>query len=112
MSDSSLIIRIGEALWGERWQAPMAAALGVHRDTVQDWRQGRFQPRPGVYAQLRMVAAERYVSLGDLLAELEALSLYRGVPLAAVLARSLGGKLETPRAQSVHKAVETGRDDF
>jgi hypothetical protein len=69
--NDNLITRAGLALWGERWQADMARALGVHRDTVQDWRQGRSEPRPGVYAELLRVAAERREAVGDVVALLE-----------------------------------------
>lgn len=70
-TDSPLIVRIGQALWGERWQADMADALAVSRNTVQDWRQGRFQPRPGVYMELFRIAHERQALLDDLIEELK-----------------------------------------
>lgn len=66
----ALIIRIGAALWGERWQADMARALGVHRDTVQDWRQGRSTPRPGVYADLLKIATGRHAEISEIVDEL------------------------------------------
>jgi len=69
MTDN-LITRAGQALWGERWQAEMARALKVHKDTVQDWRQGRARPRPGVYRELAGIAAARGAAIADLLPEL------------------------------------------
>lgn len=71
MTDN-LIIRAGLALWGERWQAEMARALGVHKDTVQDWRQGRAQPRPGVYADLARIADDRLELIARIFGELSA----------------------------------------
>lgn len=68
---TDLIIRAGEALWGTRWQAEMAEALGVARSTVQDWRQGKSQPRPGVYADLQRIAARRQIALGELVEALD-----------------------------------------
>jgi DNA-binding transcriptional regulator YiaG len=71
MADNSIIIRTGLALWGDRWQAPMAAALGVHKDTVQDWRQGRSTPRPGVYMDLLRIIAERQAEIDDVVEALK-----------------------------------------
>lgn len=69
--NDALIIRAGRALWGDSWQAPMARALEVHKDTVQDWRQGRQQPRRGVYADLLRLAVERQAELDSLVDELK-----------------------------------------
>lgn len=68
--DQVLIITVGQALWGDRWQRQMARALDVAYDTVQDWRQGRYSPRPGIWADLRAIAQRRSDAL---LAVLEAL---------------------------------------
>ena len=69
-AEGNIIIAVGEALWGERWQSEMARALGVSRDTVQDWRQCRKSPRPGVYAELLKLAQSRQ---GDVSKAIEAL---------------------------------------
>lgn len=71
MTDN-LITRVGRALYGDRWQAPMARDLDVHKDTVQDWRQGRSNPRPGVYVDLHRIVLERQADLDELAEELKA----------------------------------------
>lgn len=58
-SDKDLIIAIGEALWGAQWQRDMSRALDVHPDTVQDWRQGRYSPRPPIWLELRALVQSR-----------------------------------------------------
>jgi len=73
MSGPPIIVRIGMTLWGERWQAEMARALGVHRDTVQDWRQQRSRPRPEIYLELREVLKQRGIEVGAILADLDAM---------------------------------------
>jgi len=65
-----LIERVGIALYGKRWQAEMARAIGVNKDTVQDWRQQRAKPRSGVYKDLLDIASERQGELATLVEEL------------------------------------------
>lgn len=65
MTDNALIIRAGEALYGQQWQAELARALDVNKSTVQDWRQGRAQPRAGVYIDLLRLALERGAQIDD-----------------------------------------------
>jgi hypothetical protein len=69
MTDNSYLIQLGQALWGERWQSEMARALSVHRDTVQDWRQGRYSPKPEIIEELRQIARARLAELKALLAQ-------------------------------------------
>jgi hypothetical protein len=68
--ENELVIETGKALWGEQWQAPMARALEVHKDTVQDWKRDRFKPRPTVFAELFRLAAERQAELDDVVEKL------------------------------------------
>ena len=75
MAPDTLIIRIGEALWGERWQSEMARALGVSKTSVQDWRQGRNAPRPGVWADLARIVEERLAGMAEVAELLRALKL-------------------------------------
>lgn len=73
MNDGApLIVRIGEALWGERWQAEMARSeVDVNVNTVQKWRKGVATPRPGVYATLRKEIERRRELLTALLEEMD-----------------------------------------
>jgi DNA-binding XRE family transcriptional regulator len=67
MTDNTDLIRLGVALWGDRWQASMARVLGVNVNTVQDWRQGRYRPQPGVFDDLRHYVRWRIQELQALL---------------------------------------------
>jgi DNA-binding XRE family transcriptional regulator len=72
MTDN-LITRTGKALFGDNWQAQMSREIGVHKQTVQDWRQGKQNPRPGVYVDLMRIAVERQAELDDIVEELKRL---------------------------------------
>ncbi|MBM6595413.1 hypothetical protein [Microvirga pudoricolor] len=67
----ALITAAGEALWGSRWQAEMARALSVHRDTVHDWKTGVSTPRVNVLDKLRELLAERRVEIASVLERLD-----------------------------------------
>jgi hypothetical protein len=67
MAAENLITQVGRALYGERWQADMARDIGVHKDTVQDWRQGRSQPRSGVYMDLLRLSVERAADFDEMI---------------------------------------------
>lgn len=69
-----LLRKIGEALYGERWQSSLAAELGVSDRTVRRWVAGVDQPRPGVWGDLRRLVVKRGERLAALAAELERLA--------------------------------------
>jgi DNA-binding XRE family transcriptional regulator len=64
--DSELIKSVGAALFGERYKADLATALGVSRDTVDDWGKGRMRPRPGVWTDLAKLIDQRAKLLAKL----------------------------------------------
>ena len=72
MTDN-FIVRVGQALYGDTWQAQMARDLQCSKDTVQDWRQGRYTPRPGVFVDLMRIASERASEIDQLIEELKAM---------------------------------------
>ena len=61
-----IIEEIGRALWGDRWQSEMARALGVHRDTVQDWAKRQYEFRPDIAEKLRELLIARRDELDSL----------------------------------------------
>lgn len=67
MTDQPLIVRVGEALYGPRWQGPMAEALDVRLDTVKAWRRGRSTVPLTVWNELYHIATMRRGDLYDLL---------------------------------------------
>jgi nitrogen regulatory protein P-II 2 len=83
MTDAELITAVGAALWGERWKSEMARALGVSRDSVQDWTTGRMRPRLGVYAELLAIVKSRRGELEDMERALAAMQGLRAAPKRA-----------------------------
>jgi len=61
-----LLIRVGEALYGPRWQSEMARELGVSDRTVRRWVAGDGDAPVGVYADLLRLVGERGSDLDDL----------------------------------------------
>lgn len=62
--------RIGEALYGERWQTPLANALGVADRTVRRWVAGDSAIPDGVRDDLAALLANRATELRRLAGEL------------------------------------------
>ena len=56
---ADFIVAAGRALYGERWQAPLARDLGVSHRTVRRWVSGESPMPEGVEADLRALLAER-----------------------------------------------------
>lgn len=76
-----LLRRVGEALYGPRWQTPLAADLGVAERTVRFWLSARQRPRPGVWADLARLMAGRQRRLDALAAEVAALAADLAAPV-------------------------------
>ena len=68
----NLIRDAGLAMYGEQWKTPLALEIGVSRDSVQDWVQGRMSPRPGVYLDVLAAAQKRAVDLSAVIDQLKA----------------------------------------
>jgi hypothetical protein len=66
MSDSQLIVKIGQTVWGSSWQASMAAHIQQPQHTIEAWAEGR-QPVPlEMWKELREATRLHYLKLADL----------------------------------------------
>jgi ribosome-binding protein aMBF1 (putative translation factor) len=65
----NLITQYGRALYGARWRTEMSRDLGVNERTVRRWEAGELNPRPGVFEDLKRLAAERVKDLRAVMAE-------------------------------------------
>ena len=63
----ALLRRAGEALYGPAFAAPLSARLGVRRDTLRRWLNGREAVPSGAAHDLCMVALCRRDEIGALL---------------------------------------------
>lgn len=57
---------VGETLYGERWQAPIAADLGVSDRAVRYWISAANQCPEDIGARLLAIVASKKHGLGDL----------------------------------------------
>lgn len=73
MTDAShnRLDRVGEALFGSRWQSDMAEALGVTDRTVRRWTKGA-TIEAGIWLRLSQLLQERQATLVSLSAEIHA----------------------------------------
>lgn len=54
-----LLIAVGQALYGERWQSPLARDLAVADRTMRRWVAGTYPVPEGVRDDLLRLCAER-----------------------------------------------------
>lgn len=57
------LARVGEALYGARWQTEMATALAVSDRSVRRWAAGDIEPPPYVARTLAEIVAGRIARL-------------------------------------------------
>jgi transcriptional regulator with XRE-family HTH domain len=62
---ADLLRQVGEALYGARWQSPLAADLGVSDRTVRMWLSGRMRPRLEILIALSDLVDRRQARLGE-----------------------------------------------
>lgn len=65
-----LLIACGQALYGERWQSPLARDVGVSDRTMRRWVAGTQPVPPGLTADLLRLTQERAGALDALSARL------------------------------------------
>ena len=69
-TDAELLERVGIALWGEQWQAPLARAVGLNDRTVRRYAAGERPVPTGLWLELHGIAVRRDSTLRGLLPEL------------------------------------------
>lgn len=65
-----VLIRAGQALFGDNWQTPIARELGVSDRSVRYWTKGVHAIPPGVVADLVKILRARGRKMDALAAEL------------------------------------------
>lgn len=68
---SRLLQRVGEALYGPRWQSDLSRDLGVSDRTVRNWVSGASEPPAGVYLDCLRLVTERAAMLDELIEPLK-----------------------------------------
>jgi hypothetical protein len=64
--ETQLLHRVGEALYGPRWQSEMARALKINARTVQRWAIGDGAPRLAHWVEIEGLLAAHAVELANL----------------------------------------------
>ena len=90
-----LLTEAGTALYGERWRAPLADALGIGRDTLQFWLNGKTPVT---------VTHPIFVRLADML---EA----RAAPVAAAAHKIRRAITERPGPEKISRRYAAGREN-
>lgn len=69
-SGALLLSQIGEALYGEQWQSPLARALDVNLRTMQRWAAGQNDPPEHLREDMIRLLHDRQQAISELLARL------------------------------------------
>lgn len=72
--DAALLMRIGQALFGERWQTDLASLLEVNSRTMRRWASGQNEPPSWLVDRLMALINTRQEELTTLRASLTAKS--------------------------------------
>lgn len=66
-----LLIAVGKALYGDRWQSPLARDLGVGDRRVREWIARERTTPPGIRIDLMRLCLERAQDLDELAEKLK-----------------------------------------
>lgn len=69
----ALLGRVGEALYGPRWQSELARVFAVNDRTVRRWVSGDSPVPPGIIGQLVEQLEDRQDAVADLLEQIRRL---------------------------------------
>ncbi len=74
MVDADLLCRVGQSLFGERWQTDLSVLLGVNSRTMRRWASGQNETPLWLHERLVALINERQAALSDVLSHLTAKS--------------------------------------
>lgn len=74
MIDPALLRRVGEALYGQQWQAPLARDLPVSERHMRRLLAGTTPISPGIAGDLARLCRDRLAELADVAATLDTAS--------------------------------------
>lgn len=69
--ETDILRRVGEALFGERWQTPLSRDLGVTDRTIRNWTAERHDRPDDLHARLLRILLARSKDLNLLISLLE-----------------------------------------